>query len=184
MYFRNLALDESMKFTLKNAIDILNSDGIDKLSTHDVKIAKTSREFEKYYQITNDVNRKLVECIDRYNEVSDDEVLDLEEIDKFYRLKLRMSSIDSPIIKSYSKKGIYLLMYRMKLYNSISNKNTKYTMPFLVNDKYVLFITFDENNIKTIQTITCDNTRDATTKVRLSELNTKGILDLDEFKIK
>ena len=99
--------------------------------------------------------------------------IDLPKIDRMHHFKLRLQVG----LKGYSTISkldfikFYTLLYRELYVPNLPHYMTKYTLIKFIRDRFIIFITFDEQSISDIHIPVSDNQLDITSPVYLMPLN-------------
>ena len=169
MYLTNIdkmdftAIDESASYAFKNLINFLtNNDHSFDYYIRNFKRMK--REFDKYYKITPKVEKILKKIIDD-RIVKDKEIskyyepFNLALFDKYFHFRVRFKN--NPGLESLARiPGLYLYAYLYKAEfqdNVYSINYGSMSIPYVVDNKYCVFISFDEDEITGIDIVICSN---------------------------
>lgn len=169
MYLTNIdkmnftAIDESASYAFKNLINFL-SDNDYNADYYIRNFKRMKREFDKYYQITPEVEKILKKIIN-------DRVIKDKEISKYYE-PVNMALFDkyfhyriilkkNPKFESFTRiPGLYLYAYLYKTVFQDKVYSLNYgsmSIPYIVDNKYCVFISFDEDEITGIDIVICSN---------------------------
>lgn len=175
MIIRRKILQESLSYTIKNFVDTLDAiTDYDEVYMVYNKIKKVKTEFDKHYLWNDKIEKEILGIIIDYDNNMENslEALNVQKMDQFNHLKLRLKlSYNHKILKQFDRYRIYSFMYRIFVDGIIPNRFTAYTLPEIVDNKYLIFITFDENSIKNFQLVTTQNSYDLSSPVFLTDLN-------------
>lgn len=183
-------IQESLKYTWENLKDTLSTMlDPDVIRACYKKYSKIEREYNKYYKLDKQITTGLVKAIEAYNEDPKNtlEIINVYELDKILHLKLRMK-LDNVhrLINKTNRYKLYAYLYRMTLamFDPFSSPGylTQYTLPTVIEDKYVVFITFDENGIEAVQGIASANMYDISGVIEVVDIPLKPYLILDDFR--
>ena len=162
MHFQTINLQESVNYTIRNINDFLTIPTNDKGWWE--KYNRVRNEFNTYYKIDDHVKAIMLK---KMNQICDSvkfcEPLDITVLDKFYHLHLHMS--DTFKVNSL---GEFYIRFLRSFYDSgmsLKDSITKYTLPIILDGKYVLFILFDENKVYKVSFIAAENSLDLTSKI-------------------
>ena len=174
MYFKHITplslLTESVRYTLKNLIDIFTLPKYDYGVNVKAKLMKVQTEFEKNYRYDDSVEAAILKVIGNMHDKKYD-VLDIEKLDRIFHLKLRIQNeIKDDTLGRADRDDFFIAVYRELYISSLPSYFSKYTLTKMLQGKYIIFITFDENEIEAIHTIVCENQFDATSEIELCEL--------------
>lgn len=172
-------LNESISYTIENFIDYLKSvTDYDELYSAYDKMKKAKEEYNKYYKWDKDFEERFLESIEKYNSNYNNEfeILNIQKLDKFNHLKLRLeTSFNHKLIKQFDRYRIYSFMYKIIMYDSLPNKMTAFTLPEIIDSKYIVFATFDEKEVKRLQAVGTYNSYDFSSPLVLIDFPTKLI---------
>lgn len=103
------------------------------------------------------------------------DVVNFVEIDRYHHLRLYMDSYYGDLFsKKRTLAHVYLIYYHASLEPFIPNSEEKYVLPYIIDDQYVLFILFDENEIHKVYTVISDNMYDLSGTLLLGIIHLKG----------
>ena len=170
MYFT-----ESIKFAILNLRDVLFSPNYkDDLNYCLEKMNKTYSAFFTYYKMDKKTVNQIMKAINEYDTKSKtDSVVDVKELERFYFRRTRAIILtNDKFFKNNSSSVLYALLYRYDMASDI-NDPTTYTalIPLPPDERFIVFITFDENEIYRIQTVASPNQYDLDSPVYLVDLN-------------
>ena len=183
-------IQESLHYTWENFKDMMSSMvEPDIIRGYYKKFSKVEREYKKYYRFDKQITTGLRKAIEDYNnDISNkNEVINVYELDKILHLRLRMEiEGDHRLFRNTNRYKLYAYLYRMMIAIcdplSTPGYMTQYTFPTVVEDKYVVFITFDENGIDAVQGLARPNTYDITGNIELIDVPLHPYLTLDDFR--
>jgi len=163
MYFERFTpITESVKFTIQNLIDVLTLGDPDPVTAAEKKLQKVRDTFDQYYRFDKETEDYLNKQITIFAKQSTKvEPLDIEKIDKFHHLHLRFKiALNGQGISREDFQKFYTLFFRASFASQLPSQMTKYTMPIFINNKYLVFLTFDEKSIDNIYLLTSVNMLD------------------------
>lgn len=183
-------IQESLHYTWENFKDMMSSMvEPDIIRSYYKKFSKVEREYKKYYRFDKQITTGLRKAIEDYNNDinNKNEVINVYELDKILHLRLRMEiEGDHRLFRNTNRYKLYAYLYRMMIAIcdplSTPGYMTQYTLPTVVEDKYVVFITFDENGIDAVQGLARPNTYDITGNIELIDVPLHPYLTLDDFR--
>lgn len=175
-------LNDSWEFLKMNLNDILTIpySNID-IRYYMKKMIKTKKEFNKYYKDNTYFERQLFALVEKYEDNNTKKVLDVIEYDKSLRFKIRIEQDPEyqKLFKKYDQYSIYLILYRYFIDQYIPDRYTKYCYCKISSDnRYIYFITFDENEIGFIHTLVTENVHDVMSDITLENITDNSIIDL------
>ena len=184
MYFESIGpIEESVKFTMKNFIDLLMSDANDPVQSVVDKYNKTKVAFNKYYEVNAKAQRQLHYSIDELSKTQNP--VDLVELMKYVKEHIILLSNIRPAYRAgISPEAAYGIIHKCQLFNDIPKSMTTYTYPYILDKRYVIFMTFDENSIQEMNIVCSKNMYDPEVEIELHRLDTKGMVDPTIFKKK
>ena len=156
-------LQESASFALKNLVDCLNNSVYNDVQAARNKINTVIREYESRYKIDEEVKSALVESILDFNKKNQFrvEILDIPKVEKYHHLGLILRLEFGKYFKSEKTvASLYNLYYAITFSGEYPSYYTKYTLPLILNDRYLVYITFDENEIETVESLASPNMLD------------------------
>lgn len=176
MYFNTISLTESFEFTIKNLIDILTIPGEDPILRAEEKLRRVKNEFNTLYEVNDAAKREIISRIEDFDKKSGDaEVIDMEKVDRFHHLHLRIKLLgDGTPLSSTDFVQFYTLFYRSFFNSKMPSNLTKYNLPYFIDGKYLIFIIFDETAVEKVLTIASQNQLDLRAPIYLIELNVPG----------
>ena len=174
----NKVYNESISFAIKNLKDILFSPYYRETLEYNLeKMLKTNKEFYRYHKLTNkdgDMIKKAINIYDGKSQV--DNVIDIQELEKFFHKKIRIVINLGPdnFFSKSSSVLIYALLYRYYNQYEINDAYT-YTalLPVPPDDRFIVVLTYDEDNIYKVQTFVSPNQYDTDAPVYLITLPVK-----------
>lgn len=174
MYFKHISplsvFKESMSYTLKNLIDLFTLPSDDFGKNVKEKIRRVEEEYFKNYVYNGDTERAILNCINNMHNREFD-VLDLEKLDRTFHLKLRLQSeLKGDTLSKADWPTFYITLYREFFIAALPSYFSKYTFIRLIDNKYIIFITFDEKEIEAVHTIGAENQFDFTSNVNVLEI--------------
>lgn len=176
MYFNTISLTESLEFTIKNLIDILTIPGEDPILRAEEKLRRVKNEFNALYEVSDTAKRDIISRIQDFDKKSGDaEVIDMEKVDRFHHLHLRIKLLgDGTHLSNTDFVQFYTLFYRSFFNSQMPSNMTKYNLPYFIDGKYLIFIIFDEAGVEKVLTIASQNQLDLRAPIYLIELNVPG----------
>lgn len=179
--YKKEILNDSWKFLKLNLNDILSIPyPSGDIRYYMKKMTKTQKEFNKYYKNNSYFERQLLALVENYNDNNTNKVLDVIEYDKSLRLKIRFDQDPElqRLFKKYDTYNIYVILYRYFIGQYVPDTYTKYCYCKISSDnRYMYFITFDENEIDSIYSLVTENVHDVMTDVNLENIGNTEILD-------
>ena len=172
MYFKKITLQESVKFTIKNLVDMLTIPSHDPVEMAEEKLRRIRDEFFKYYDFSNTTERQLLDKIETMADKSNGpEPLDIEKLERFHHLHLRFKLMgEGTPLSNTDFIRFYTLFFRSFFAFQLPSQMTKYTLPRFIGGKYLIFITFDEKKISNVHLLTADNQLDLRSLIYLTPL--------------
>lgn len=167
-------LNESLKFLIKNLKDILFAPyERDEIAYSFMKMVYANDEFNKYHKMTKGLADRILKAINQYDTRSKtDSVIDVVELDRYWHRRLKAEIIggkDSYLANSPAIIGA--MLYRHMNYNEFKDYDTYTALIGLPPDnRFVIALSFDENNIYKVQTFTSPNFYDVKSPVYLVTL--------------
>ena len=166
IHFNNMHhLTESFDFTLKNFRDLLNSMQYEQIRASEVKIKTVTNEFYMHYDITPETEEKLLEAINKYNAdmSKPGEIVDFVNVDQFHHLKLHLDMNFGKLFKNGKTiQHLYMIYYHIIQGYEFPNYMSMYTMPYIIDNRYCIFITFDDEEIFEVDALASENPYDIT----------------------
>ena len=156
----------------------------------DSKLNYMMTEYKKHYKLTKEVENKIGKLIEKMDNKKLT-VLNIKEMDKYIHLKYQLSSMNkyNPVRKrifnKQTKYSLYNFFYRLLLDNDwkLIKQIDAYTIPQLIcGNTYIIFLSFDEYEIKKIFTLATDNMFSPDAKVELIEVPFKDKIKQSEFR--
>ena len=173
MYFDRITLNESVKFTIKNLIDIFTIPDPDPILYAEKKLERVKHEFYSYYDISSFAERDLLRAIEGYSggKKGSLEAIDLEKIDRFHHLHLRFKLLGAGTpISNTDFMQFYTYFYRQAFNDQMPSQTSKYTLPYFVNGRYLVFIIFDEKKVEHVLMLASTNQLDLKAPIYLVEV--------------
>lgn len=166
-------IKQSKEYTLKNLKDSLNGDAnFIRRVENKVKIVKEA--FNSTWHMDENLFKKQFYLFIENNK-NEFDVVNFAETDKYHHLKL---FIDFNVGKLFSEEKtlahVYLIYYHLSLSPFFPDYYSKYTMPYIVDDQYIAFITFDEEEVSDVTTVASDNMYDLSAELVLIDVPLKG----------
>jgi hypothetical protein len=178
MYFDKESLNESVLFTIKNFLDYIFS--LDnKVIRFKRKWEKAAKEFNQYYTISDRGLREIRYAIDQLSKTND--VIDIKKLKKFVRYDKLYVYPGLPDSEDLTEEEAYAIFYRIGIGNELPDNITSYIYPYILDDSYVLYFIFDENEIKYIFTIASKNMYDIKLPVYFTRIDINNFVDKDLF---
>lgn len=176
MYFDTISLTESLDFTIKNLIDLFTIPNQDPILRAEEKLRRVKNEFNALYEVSDATKRAIISCIEGFDKKAGDaEVIDMEKVDRFHHLHLRIKLLgDGTPISSTDFVQFYTLFYRSFFNSKMPSNLTKYNLPYFIDGRYLIFIIFDEAGVEKVLTIASQNQLDLRAPIYLVELNVPG----------
>lgn len=166
-------LTESTEYTLKNLKDALLAHP-DAIKRAENKIVTVQEAFNSTWHIDEKLLKKQFYDFKKQYE-KDFDVINLIEIDKYHHLRIFITT--GPYGDYFSnddKKSlayVYMIFYHLCFQPYFPSYFNKYTMPYILDGQYVLYITFDEEEIDQVNTVTSDNMYDITEPLLLETIH-------------
>lgn len=179
MYFKNnITINESTSVTMANLMDYLYFQAMNIFSSSSysynyrvhvaTKMERAKRLFAYYYNlemydngvycIPVEAEKYIQKFIDDYNEKSKvDEVLDLNKIEKFMRIRLEQKLSNNKRYRELPLYVIYNQMTREGVHEDLPNEKTTLTLSLIFGSGNPVFIQFDEESIKEVLTLATKN---------------------------
>lgn len=176
MYFDTITLHESLQFTLKNLVDLFTIPSEDPILRAEEKLRRIRAEFNALYEVSDVTKREIISRIEAFDKKAGDaEVIDMEKVDRFHHLHLRIKLFgDGTPLSNTDFVQFYTLFYRSFFNSKIPSNLTKYNMPYFIDGRYLIFIIFDESGVDRVLTIASQNQLDLRAPIYLVELNIPG----------
>lgn len=178
MYFNTISFTESFDFTIKNLIDLFTIPNDDPILKAEEKLRRVKNEFNALYQIDDTAKRKIISYIEDFDKKSGDaEVIDMEKVDRFHHLHLRIKLLgDGTPLSNTDFVQFYTLFYRSFFNSKMPSNLTKYNLPYFIDGRYLVFIIFDETKVDKVLTIASQNQLDLRAPIYLIELNVPSMI--------
>lgn len=173
MYFNRITLDESVKFTIKNLIDLFTIPDPDPILYAEEKLKRVKHEFYAYYDISKQAEREFLRTIEGYRGGGKEslEAVDLEKIDRFHHLHLRFKLVgEGTPISNTDFMQFYTYFYRQAFDGQMPSPTSTYTLPYFVDGRYLTFIIFDEKKVHSVLMLASANQLDLRAPIYLVEL--------------
>lgn len=157
------------------------------------KMKKGETNFFKHYRkLTPYDFRKLEALVDDYNDnaMNGTKIVDLTEMDKVLRLKIRFEAEEDPFLNKlatkFDKYDIYPFLYRYCYSQLFPGYYTTYMYNCIPPDHhYFYYIIYDEKSIHDICSFAIDNVYDiAASDLELVSIANREVFDLAELKKK
>lgn len=162
------------------------------LTRQKINYTAVKNQWDLYYKLTPTLEKKLYKLCELYNKDSKvDEVLDLDFYDRYIHLPL-MVALHTGNKEKYKnedyKKQLILYTY-MSFMDEVFYRSDIYygycALPVILNNKYIVFILFDENKIHDIAVLTTENTQSyPMTTYYIRALKWKNAIHKTEFNKK
>ena len=178
MYFPQ-AIQESVLFTVKNVLDYLFLPSQKELYTKR-KVEEAEREFYKYYTTSFKTDKELRFAINVLT--TDYDILDIFEIKKFMRHDLVYMDKLPDTHKNITPQQAYSMFFYMKGADKLPDYKTSYIFPYLLDQRNIIYIVYDENAIKGIYILGSKNIHDFTEPITFIRLDQRNIIDKSIFK--
>lgn len=172
MYFQtNSPLTESFSFTIKNLTDIFTIPDDNVVKRTEEKLKRVEKEFNTYYKYDEETEDAILEAIGKIIKNGKYDPLDLPKLDRIHHLKryLQISISGDPLSKADFIK-FYTVLYRELYGPSLPSYITKYMLLKFIRNRYIVFITFDEDKIEAIHTPISENQYDIMSGIYLVPL--------------
>ena len=157
------SLKESGEFLLKNFVDALTIHGTT-LEEWEKKLKLIEKEFDMRYEITPEVVHAMNRCVKNMLKDSKNqyEPVDVIKLDKFHHLKALFDAENyDASLNDLDLPKFYLILYKMYSsilsYDSIPGWFSKYILPYFLDGKYVVYISFDEKAVHNVVTFASEN---------------------------
>jgi len=172
VYFDRITLSESVKFTIKNLIDIFTIPDPDPILYAEEKLKRVKHEFYAYYDISPSAERELLRAVEGFGGKKGPlEAIDLEKIDRFHHLHLRFKLVgDGTPISNTDFMQFYTYFYRQAFDGQMPSQTSKYTLPYFVDGRYLTFIVFDEKRVEQVLMLASTNQLDLKAPIFLVEV--------------
>lgn len=170
-------LTESFDFTLKNFKDFLKNMQYNQIRASEIKIKTVTNEFYLRYDITPETEDKLLEAINEYNAdmSKPGEVVDFVKVDQFHHLKLHLDLNFGKYFKDGKTiQHLYTVYYHIIQGYEFPNYMSMYTMPYIIDNRFCIFITFDEDEIYEVDALASENPFDIAASLYLAKLSLKA----------
>ena len=162
-------VNESFKYVLKNLYDGFIEGSNASVKNYVAKMDKVKKEFESMYSLSDKAMRELHKAILAYNAKSKLlEIIDFEKVDKFHHLHLAIS-----MDQDFSKMDlaqVYKVYYKLISAQYVDGYFTGYIHTVVIDNKYVVFISFDEKGIKSVESLASENMFDITANLEVVRL--------------
>ena len=172
MYFKtNSPLTESFSFTIKNLNDIFTIPNDNMVKHTEEKLKRVEKEFNAYYKYDEESEDAILEAIGKIIKEGKYDPLDLPKLDRIHHLKryMQLSATDDPLSKADFVK-FYTVLYRELYGPALPSYMTKYMLLKFIRNRYIVFITFDEDKIEAVHTPISENQYDIMSEIYLVPL--------------
>jgi len=161
---------ESWEFTLKNLSDFLNGSNAS-LKDYEKKMENNKKEFYNLYRLYNEEEQKIHKSIIEYNSKSKlYEIIDFAKVDSFHHLHLFMK-LDSRYFSKMDLVKVYSIYHKLLSGSELNGYYTKYIFTKPINDKYIVFIAFDEKKVHSVEALASENMFDISANIKLIKLD-------------
>lgn len=178
-------INESFSYTIKNLIHFIKDSFEDKSEMISLQsnIDRMKKEFDSQYKITKDIDKALQKAVDKYATSQNRFTpIDFIELDKYFKLKDRIGSGNS-VIDAYDRIPLYGFMYRSLYNQNFAARYGVMTIPYILNNRYVLFIQFDDNDIQRIYLVVSENMYDLESMTAIIPLEFTKYISKSSFRI-
>ena len=172
MYFKtNSPLTESFSFTIKNLNDIFTIPNDNMVKHTEEKLKRVEKEFNTYYKYDEESEDAILEAIGKIIKEGKYDPLDIPKLDRIHHLKryIQISIDDKPLSKADFVK-FYTVLYRDLYGPSLPSYMTKYMLLKFIRNRYIVFITFDEDKIEAVHLPISENQYDIMSEIYLVPL--------------
>lgn len=174
----NLHFDDikhSKEYTFKNLKDTLNGD-VNFIKRVENKIKIVKEAFNSTWHMDETLFKRQFYAFLKDNQNKNEfDVVNFAETDKYHHLKL---FIDFGYGKYFSEERtlahVYMVFYHLTMSPFFPDFYSKYTMPYIIDDQYVTYITFDEEEVLEVDTVISYNMYDITSELILIKVPLKG----------
>lgn len=172
MYFSTITpLTESFEFTLKNLNDLLTLPADNLVKHTEEKLKRIEKEFNKYYKYDDETEGEILKAIGKIIKSNKYDPVDIMRFESLYHLKVRSPSwFNDKSLSNVDTAKFYVILYRDIYVPQLPSYTTKYTLLKIINNRFIIFITFDEKKIEAVHIVTAENQDDITSQVYLTPL--------------
>lgn len=170
MYFRSTTpITESFSFTIKNLNDIFTVPADNVVKYTEEKLKRVEKEFNIYYKYDDETEDEILLAIGKIIKENKCDVIDIEKMDRIHHIRLYYQLEDKTLSKTdYAK--FYTVLFREVFVPSLPHYYSKYTLLKFIKNRFMVFITFDEEKIAAVHTLVSENQIDIMSEIQVKEL--------------
>lgn len=190
MYFTEIfrenpkPINESVKFAIKNLINYIKNSFKDAEETIMLQsnLDRMKNEFDSMYKIDKNIDKALLKNIDKYATSQNKFMpIDVHDLDIFFKLKERIGK-GNKVLDSYDRLALYGFMYRSIFNQNFEDRYGMMTIPYLLDNKYILFIQFDDTDIQNIYLVVAENMYDLESVLAMVPLKFENFISKSAFR--
>lgn len=170
MYFKTITpFTESFSFTLKNFQDLFDIPADNIVKHTEEKLKRVETEFNKYYKYDDETESEILKAIGKIIKADQYDPIDIYKFERVFHFKVRLSSEERSLSKVDTAK-FYTILYREVYVPQLPSYISKYTLLKIVGNRFIVFITFDEDEIEAVHTVIAENQDDLMSEILLEPL--------------
>lgn len=169
--------NESLEYTLRNISDIVFCPFVPSDINYSLlKMNKTYKEFFRHYKMTKKTASQILKAINKFDSTSKtSSIININELEKFVHRRQQLIIATGGKEKFFVNNDtatLYALLFRYRMNSEMRDINT-YTalIPIPPKKDFIVFITFDENQIYKVQSVASNNQYDLYAKIELVDLD-------------
>lgn len=187
--FDNLKNRNSIK-TLKGLYQSLQQDtkNINQIQIIKNRIRRVQETFNNFWHMDEYLFKKqFYEYVSHCKKQNNFDVINFAEIDKYWHLKTNATKNDKKTFETKTTSEIYRILYYMTFEPLFATYSNKYILGYVVDEQYICYIIFNEEDILNVKTILSQNMYDLNERIFLSDVDLKGkiftkVSDLEQNK--
>lgn len=170
-YLTSSSLTESLDFTIRNLNDLFTVPANNYVKHTEEKLRRVEEAFNMYYKYDEETEDAILLAIGKLIKQDEFDPIDIPKIDRVHHLKLHIqTSFGDRALANADFIKFYTVLYRELYVPSLPYYMTKYTLLKFIRGRFIVFITFDEDEISAVHIPVSENQYDITSPIYLIEL--------------
>lgn len=168
---------DSVKFTILNLFNHLAENPYNPIINAENKMNFTEKSFKELWHMDEKLFKKqFIDYVKMCQKENEYDIVDFIEADKYHHLNLHININYGDMFKNKKRTlaYVYTVYYQLQMSLHFPNYFTKFTYPYIVDDRYVAYITFDEDEVSNVQTIATENMYNIESELFLVDVTLKG----------
>lgn len=161
--------------TLKELYQSLQSDTAKEIQLIEDKINAIQSAFNNNWNMDEHLFKKqFYNFVNHCKQKNEFDVINFAQVDTYWHLKINIVNNNEDIFKNKTKSEVYRIFYHITLEPLFLLHLNKYVLSYIIDEQYISYIIFTENDILNVQTIMSENMYDLNAIIFLSDVDLKG----------